>query len=277
MDLLKIFSFLLFLILVSCINKTPNSNNVKQDCTEPVLRNSADSVFQVRNTEDLVFFSQDYIALKDVVFAHDIIGKSVKLGRFINLDYDNALVAGDTLIVVTKEEKVLPLIDFNDIRKPMTEKQITDLMGDGYKLLKTVEDWEMESNTDGNYEIPYLFFIQGKDSIQYSITFPYDKTLYTYEFCEARFCKKSHNVIAKKVFSALSELHVEKFVRKYPYYKYVWFIQTETNTYKPSNPEEHSWSLFVSLNDTEVERVLLTVACYAILDNRYMSEYMYGL
>ncbi len=272
MDLLKSFYFLLFLTFVSCTNKHLDSNNVEQNRTDSALQDIVDYVHQ---TEDSVFFSQNFIVLKDVIFKHDIIGKTVNLGSFINLDYDNALVTGDTLIVVTKEEKVLPLIDFNEIKKPMTEKQITDLMGDGYKLLKTVEDWEIENNTDGNYEPPYLFYIKEQDTISYMITSPNEST---FEFCEAKFCKKSHNVIAKKIFSALSELHMEKFAKKYPYYKYVWFIQTETNTNKPSNPEEHSWSVFVSLNDFKIKKVSLVSDGYerSILINAYMSEYMYG-
>ncbi len=256
-----LISALITLTLLSCTNATKNCTTEKSD----------DSTFQVIESDEpssLNFIDIGYIFGS----SYNVSGKTVNLDGLIHLDYDNALVANDTLIVVTKEDKVLPLLAFNEIRKPFNETQLKDMMKE-YKLLKSVEDSEMKNNLDGNYEIPYLFFVNECDSIQYMISSSTKKP-YTYEFCEARFGKTSHNDIAQRVSEAISKIKVDKLVNKYPNYKYIWFIQTDnTDLFKPE-VQKHQWSLFIKLNNSKIDRILLTIDHDAILRHVYMSNYI---
>lgn len=264
---MKILISLLFLLSLSaCTNTSSNSN-----CTE---HDSTDTVQQVNENEDSVTISEEDLVIKDVLIGYSIVGKTIRLGNSITLDYDNSVVSGDTLVLVTDEKNILPMIDFHDIYKAKTEKQIRNIMGDGYKVLKTVKDDDMVNNVDGNYEIPYLFFISRQDSLQYMINFPYDnlKTPYTYQFCEAIFYKNSKNPIAKTIFNAISKWHIMDFVKRYPRYKHVWLIPT------CQNDDFTEWSLFIWFDDTGIYRVLISIcACDELIYNEKMSSYMYGL
>ena len=257
---ISISAFLL-LALLSCTSATKN-------CT---TEDSNDSTFQVIESDEAS--SQDFI---DIGFifgsSYNMSGKTVNLDGLIHLEYDKALVAKDTLIVVTKEDKVLPLLAFNEIRKPFNEIQLKDMLKE-YKMLKSVECSEKENNVDGNYEIPYLFFFNECDSIQYMISSSTKKPD-TYEFCEARFGKTAHNEIAQRVFEAISKINVDKIIDKYPNFKCIWFIQTDnTDIFKPEE-QKFQWSLFIKLNNSQIDRILLTIDHDAILRHVYMSNYI---
>jgi hypothetical protein len=166
------------------------------------------------------------------------------------------------------------LLDFHEIRKPLTEPQLNEFFKK-YKLSKPVKNSEMESNTDGNYEIPYLFYTNERDSVMYEIcqqSVINKKKPYTYEFCEAIIRRDSHNAIGQKVYGALSKLNMDSLIRKYPCYRYIWFIFTDC-IYEDKE-QKHELSIFVKQHDSEIESVLLTIDHDAILENNNMSLYM---
>lgn len=269
-----LISFLLLFIFTSCTNKSSNSIGTEQDCAYILPTMKLEDSVIISNKESVIISNKE-IVIKDVLWQYSIVGRTANLGNLISLDYDKAIVSGDTLILVAEEKKFLSLIDFHDICKPKTEKRIRDLMGDGYKMYKTVEDSDMVHNTDGNYEIPYLFFINGQDSLQYMITFPIEeeKKPYTYEFCEAIFLRNSKNIIAKKIFKALSQWSIDNFVKKYPRYNHIWLIPTsQEDNYK-------EWSLFVWFDNLGFKRALISInASGEIVYNRkQMAQDMYGL
>ncbi len=260
---------MLVLCLVACTSLSSNGNIKEQDSTNTVLQDTAQEVIR-----DSVIISENNLIINDIIIGHSIVGKPIISSKSISLDYDHAIVSDDTLIFVTDEKKLLPLIDFHDIHRPKTEKQIRDIMGNGYKVLKTVEDSDLVNNTDGNFEIPYLFLVNKQDSLQYMMTFPFDyeKTPYTYEFCEAKFHKNSKNPIATTIANALSKCGIMDFVKRYPRYKYIWLIPTSCED------DFREWSIFVWYDDNGISQILISIAvCDEILYNIKMSSYMYGL
>ena len=258
--------FFPFLLVLGCTS-TPSSHKIggHDNCnTLSNVMTSSDSVLRIQKSIDIggLFGVSNY----------SVKGIPTRIDSLIRIDYDNAITANDTLIIVTREDKVSPIFDFRDIRKPATEEQLKDIMKE-CRLIKTVDDSEMKYNTDGDYEIPYLFFINALDSIQYMITMP-NKKPYTYEFCEARFDRKSQNYLAKRLFSALSKFNVDVFASRHPHYKYIWFIQTDNSDSFHPEEQKHEWSIFVRLEKGKTKTALLTIDYEAILNNDSMKMYL---
>lgn len=267
---MEILKLILILLIFSCCTR----NNSKYG-TEKLDNTESGNEELVVN--DSISYSQKYVNIREFFpfpSHYYVCGELVDLGNMIRMEYDKALVAHDTLIIVVKEKSLLSLFDFNEIRKPLTEPQLNVLFKK-YKLSRTVKNSEMESNTDGNYEIPYLFYTDERDSVMYEIcqqSVIDKKKPYTYEFCEAIIRRNSHNAIGQKVYGALSKLNVDSFIRKYPCYRYIWFILTDC-IYEDKE-QKHEFSILVKQHDSEIESVLLTIDHDAILKNDNMSLYM---
>lgn len=263
---MKKLLFFSFLLILGCTSTTSSHIIGEHDNCDTLsnIMQSSDSSLHIQNSIDIggLFGTSNYC----------VKGKPIRIDNLIRLDYDNAIIANDTLIIVTKENKIWSVFDFRDIRKPTTERQLKDIMKD-CRLIKTVDDSEMEYNTDGDYEIPYLFFINSLDSIQYMITMP-NKKPYSYEFCEARFDRKSQNYLAKRLFSALSRFNFDVFASRHPQYRYIWFIQTDNSDSFHPEEQRHEWSIFVRLEKGLIKSVLLTIDYDAILNHDYMKNYM---
>ena len=162
---MKILKVILILLIFSyCTRNNSKYGTEKLDNTE-----SGNEEFVVN---DSISYSLKYVNIRELFpfpSHYYVCGELVDLGNMIRMKYDKALVAHDTLIIVAEEKSLLSLLDFHEIRKPLTEPQLNEFFKK-YKLSKPVKNSEMESNTDGNYEIPYLFYTNERDSVMYEIS-----------------------------------------------------------------------------------------------------------
>lgn len=268
--IMKIVTLLILLLIFNSCTNTISKNKIEEnDKKEPtsLITEMNVSSSRVTMSGESVSISEKIIDLGDLFgeFRRKNdrpTGHLVKTDNLIPLKYSFALVASDTLIFVTDENKMLPYLNFKEIRKNSTEAQLKKQLK-GYHLLKTTE----------NCENPYLFFVNRDDSIQYMRN-PLDKENHSYEFCEARLGKNVHNEFTKSVFGAFSKLNLENLSCKYPQFKFIWFIQVDDANALSSEKSGHEWSFFVTLSNSKIERVLLTIDYDAVLGNNHMSDYL---
>lgn len=115
----------------------------------------------------------------------------------------------------------------------------------------------MEENTDGDYDVPYLFLMNPKDTLQYIITFPIRKP-YTYELCTARFAWYSQNKIATKIFDAIRRLNLDTIVQKNEKYNYIWLVITSLEDASDPIERWHKLSLLIKFEGVKPNLCLVT-------------------
>lgn len=179
-------------------------------------------------------------------------GKNVNLHNILSVPYLAAQKRNDTLVVVLESRQLEQWLNLDSIRMPRTEEQIKS----GVKhtcFYKSVED--MEHNTDGNYNVPYLFLMNDKDTLQYIYTFPRDEQPpYTYELCTARFASDSHNDIARTIHQSVQRLGINTVIRENTDYNYIWLVSTELE----GKNRWHNWSILLKVNGHITEWCLFT-------------------
>lgn len=192
-------------------------------------------------------------------------GKNVNLHNILSVPYLAAQKRNDTLAVVLESRQLEQWLNINSIRMPRTEEQIK--LGVKHTCFyKSVED--MEHNTDGNYNVPYLFLMNDKDTLQYIITFPINKP-YTYELCTARFADDSHNDIARTIYQSVQRLGINTVIRENTDYNYIWLLSTELE----GKNRWHNWSILLKVNGHITEWCLFAIHFRTIVDPECIWSY----
>ena len=192
-------------------------------------------------------------------------GKNANLHNILSVPYLAAQKRNDTLVVVLESRQLEQWLNLDSICMPRTEERIK-LDIKHTCLYKSVED--MEHNTDGGYDVPYLFLMNEKDTLQYIITFPISKP-YTYELCTARFANDSHNNIARTIYQSVQRLGINTIVRENADYNYIWLVLTELKEKK----RWHNWSILLKVNGHSAEWCLFTNYIYTIVDPECIWSY----
>lgn len=179
--------------------------------------------------------------------------EKVNLCNILSVPYLEAQRNNDTLIVVLENERLKQWLPLDSICMPQTEEQIKIDSKHSW-IYRSVED--MEHNTDGDYDVPYLFVMNNKDTLQYIITFPINKP-YTYELCTARFANDSQNNIARTIFQTVQSLGVNTIIEDMDY-NYIWLVVTDWAYVSYRKKREYSWSILLKINRHIAEWCLFT-------------------
>ena len=183
-----------------------------------------------------------------------ISGERLSMPNITSFSFVNAISCKDTIVFIVDENQLTKVLDVDSLLKPQGEEQ---LMLDAKDALayKTIDN--MEENTDGDYDVPYLFLMDPKDTLQYITTFPIQKP-YTYELCTARFAWDSQNKIATKIFDAIRRLNLDTIVQKNEKYNYIWLVITSLEDSSGPIERWHKLSLLIKFEGVKPNLCLLT-------------------
>lgn len=198
----------------------------------------------------LLYSAQNKHSTKDVVSFSggnfQISGEKLSMPNITSFSFVNAISCKDTIVFIVGENQLTKVLDVDSLLKPQGEEQ---LMLDAKDALayKTIDN--MEENTDGDYDVPYLFLMDPKDTLQYITTFPIQKP-YTYELCTARFAWDSQlemcrlvkdNVVFIDSESLVLEMH-DKETSRYRYLCNTWALdQFQSEWTQRSNTRAGCW------------------------------------